>query len=309
MVRGLAWGGLWLWLAGCGPAVAKLQLDTPEVRVFSEQGVTVRVLAFDAQGQVIPNTAVRWQSSAPEVATIDERKPERQSDGTFAYRVQAGESGVAWLTARADHASVELRALVGLPKAVVVDPAAVKLSGPGQTQTLTVSVRDERGQPIPGVPVWFRLAAGDGMLGGSPVAAELVDGGIGLTAQALGRVGLMVLSGPTGPGDGGQEPAGTLRVMVPIEVARPPAPPPPPRPPAPAFTVAPATATLRVGQVLALQARLDSSPVRGKVRWKSLSPKLLSVNGKGKAKARRRGKVDVIATFGKSSARASLVIR
>jgi len=136
----------------------------------------------------------------------------------------------------------------------------------------------------------------------------LVDGGLEVTAKAMGHAGLMVLGGASGP-DAGQDPPGTLRMMVAVDVVPPPPPPAPLVAAAPELTLSPSGGTLKVGQSLTLQARLGAAPAKGKLTFKSLAPKLLSVTGKGKLKARKRGKADVLATLGKATARASFVIR
>ena len=307
---GLALG---LGLGACNPPVAKLQVDTTEVRIYGEGGFAIGTLALDARDRPLASTAVQWHSSAPQVASVDERPVERRSDGALVYRIEGGESGVAWLTAKAGTATADIHVVVGIPRAVEVEPPAVRLSGPGQSQRLQVQVRDDRSQPIPGAPVWIRLLEGDARPGAPAVVtvASVADGGFEVTAQALGHASLMVLSGSKGPGDGGADPAGTLRTLVGIDVAPAPAPPPPALPPAPVLTVVPASASLRVGQTVALQLRLGGEIVRGKVKWKSLSPKVVSVNARGKAKARRRGRAEVlaIALHGKATARATLLIR
>ncbi len=301
------------WLVGlalvaCGPRVGRLDVE-PELVVFDPAGTTLAVTVRDDRGNVLPNVAVRWHSSDARVAEVDETGAQRRADGAMVYRVQVGDSGLAWLTAKAGTQIADVRIRVAIPKSVEVTPLAVKLPGVGQSLRLQVLVRDEHAQALSGAPVWVRsLGAG----GAPPVfTAELTDGGVQVTALALGHGALMVYSGTAAPLDGGADPKGSFWTPVAVDVvpAAPLAPPPPARVPEASLVILPSALTLKVGRGAELKVRLGEGLPKGRVAWKSLAPKILSVSPKGKLKAKKRGRAEVTATVGRLIARALVTVK
>lgn len=301
-------------LVACQPSVAKLRLEASSDHLVSRQRdvAWLAVTALDGHGQVVRGARVHFESSDSSVLAIDERTAIRRPDGAVLVHPVVGQSGVATVSVHAGKVSAERQVEVSLPQSLSVNPSAVRLAAVGQTSALQIRVRDERGQVVKDPPVWFRLSGDPDARGlsGSVVVVEPTDGGCALRAVSPGKVGLLISSGPLGAPTVFQDPVGSFSVPVAIQVgAGTLAHPAPTAAATPQLVIAPVTGSLKVGQTLGLRATLGPGLAPTRTRWRSGSPKVLSVDSRGRVKARRRGTAEVVVTAGRLTAKITIQVR
>lgn len=134
-------------LGACGPSPTTITVDPPELRYLRTQGqnLPLKYTVLDADGRKMMDARLRWTSSAPEVASV-------QEDGTVVARksgktiigVQGGRAKAALPLDLTILASLEVRA----PGADFVEM--------GRTIKLRVVARNEVGHVIPDAMPTFR---------------------------------------------------------------------------------------------------------------------------------------------------------
>lgn len=135
-------------LGACRSAPATLSLEMPEKenRPLHATGETLvlRAVALDASGNPVENPKLRWVSSAPEVATVE--------DGV----VVARRSGKATIIAAASskvRATVDVQVSIPSQVDIRVDGADFLLAG--NSIAISAGVKNELGKPLVDVPpVW-----------------------------------------------------------------------------------------------------------------------------------------------------------
>lgn len=125
-------------LAACGPQAERLVLHGPPNGTLSSVGqtFTVEVEAFDKAGKPVKPPELRWASSDPGVASVE--------DGV----VVARRSGLVKLIAARGQLRAELPLQVAVATSVDFSPGGLELLAVGQTVNLTASVRNEKGKPL-----------------------------------------------------------------------------------------------------------------------------------------------------------------
>lgn len=121
---------------------------TPSSPRLEALGATLQMVAEvrDQNGAPVQGASITWRSSAPDVAEID-----AQGLAT------AVSSGTTTITATIGTASggTPLR-VEQTPATVSVSPASLVLEGPGDTATVSATVRDANGNVVPVAPVSWR---------------------------------------------------------------------------------------------------------------------------------------------------------
>lgn len=133
-------------LGACRSAPATLSLEMPENRPLHATGETLvlRAVALDASGNPVEKPKLRWVSSAPEVASVE--------DGV----VVARRSGKATIIAAASskvRATVDVQVSIPSLVDIRVDGADFLLAG--NSIAISAMVKNELGKPLVDVPpVW-----------------------------------------------------------------------------------------------------------------------------------------------------------
>ena len=169
---------------GTGPGFGVTSVEIiPSRLVFDAIGADslMRVLVVDDNGRELLGTQVRWTSTDPAVAAIDDLgRVTAVSAGTATVRATA--SGLGFIEASAS-AAVEV---------APVTTAMAVVSGEGQTGTvglllaipIAVKTTDRRGEPVVGQSISFTPTPGSGQA--SPPVVETDAQGIATTDWVLG---------------------------------------------------------------------------------------------------------------------------
>ena len=172
------------------PTVPSSIAVTPAATVLAAVGQTVRLTATvrDRNGNQIANPSVRWSSSDPTVATVDQ-----------SGLVAAVKGGACTITATAGDAAGQASISVEppIPASIVISPGASGLTAIGQTVQLTADVSDQYGAGISGAALAWST---------SDTSVATVDS-TGL-AVAVGK-GIAVITAKVGEAEG----RATLTVM------------------------------------------------------------------------------------------------
>jgi Bacterial Ig-like domain (group 2) len=210
----------------CAGLVAPTRVITAKPSTLTlDVGIEGQVSIDASSGCQTDNPDVRWASSDPRVATIDER-------GT----VSAVSAGSALLTATAfgdlATSSVAVTVRPRLPNRIEARRMTDSIQ-PGGTLTLSAVVRDQRGDPLANAPVRWRTL--------TPVLARISDAGE-VSAIAAGVATLEVATPRAASADSLRD---TVRVVIvappPVPVPPAPEPEPEPEPEPPAVPPAPPT--------------------------------------------------------------------
>ncbi|WP_233261501.1 Ig-like domain-containing protein [Vitiosangium sp. GDMCC 1.1324] len=129
-------------LGACRSAPATLSLEMPENRPLHAQGesMVLQAKALDAKGEPVENPKLRWVSSAPEVATVE--------DGVVVAR-RSGRATIAAASGKA-RASVEVQVSIPSQVDIRVDGADFLLAG--NSIAISATVKNELGKPLVDVP-------------------------------------------------------------------------------------------------------------------------------------------------------------
>jgi uncharacterized protein YjdB len=132
-------------LGACRAAPDSLTLTMPENRPLHAHGETmvVQAVALDAKGQPVEDAKLRWVSSAPDVATVD--------NGV----VVARKSGKATISAAAGKARASVDVQVSIPSLVDIRVDGADFLLAGNSIAISAVVKNELGKPLVDVPpVW-----------------------------------------------------------------------------------------------------------------------------------------------------------
>lgn len=131
-----------LLVLGACHAPETLTLSLPEDRPLHAAGetMTIQAVALDAKGQPVPNPKLRWVSSAPEVASVE--------DGV----VMARRSGKATIAAAAGKARASVEVQVSIPSLVDIRVDGADFLIAGNSIPISAVVRNELGKPLVDVP-------------------------------------------------------------------------------------------------------------------------------------------------------------
>ena len=172
------------------PAVPSSITVTPATTVLTALGQTVRLTAAvrDGNGNPIANPDVRWSSSDPAVATVDQ-----------SGLVTAVKRGTSTITAATGGVTGQASISVEPPSptSVVITPDAFNLTKIGQTVQLKAEVRDQQGAVIPGVAFSWSTSDASVVTVDSTGLAEAVGRGMAVISakagEAVGRATLTVM--------------------------------------------------------------------------------------------------------------------
>lgn len=130
----------------CRSAPATLSLVLPENRPLHAPGETMvlQAVALDAKGEPVENPKLRWVSSAPEVATVD--------NGV----VVARRSGKATIAAASGKARAEVEVQVSIPSLVDIRADGADFLLAGNSIAISAVVKNELGKPLLDVPPQWR---------------------------------------------------------------------------------------------------------------------------------------------------------
>jgi uncharacterized protein YjdB len=241
------------------PAAAQLPAALPPLTAL---GDTVRIAAavVFATGDTIPDVPLVWTSGTPAVATVSQAGlVTAHAEGQTEIRV----------THAGFSASVQLQ-VAALVTSVTVQPATQAITV-AQTLPVTAIARDRRGNSLARTFTWTS---------GNPAVASVVASG----PQSATVTG--VAPGSTTVTATTQGVSGSAGIVV------------NPKPVA-SVTVAPATASLHIGQSLQLTATLRDAagqPLSRPVSWSSTNPAIVSVNQSGLITAISPGSAIITAT-------------
>jgi uncharacterized protein YjdB len=132
-------------LGACRSAPATLTLTAEENRPLHAPGekLVVRAVVLDAKGQPVEDPELRWVSSAPDVASVE--------NGV----VVAKKSGKATIAAAAGKARASVEVLVSIPSLVDVRVDSPDFLLAGSSVAISAVVKNELGKPLTDVPpVW-----------------------------------------------------------------------------------------------------------------------------------------------------------
>ncbi len=132
-------------LGACRSAPESLTLTVPETRPLHAHGesVVVQAVALDGKGQPVENPKLRWVSSAPEVATVEEGV------------VVARRSGKATIAAAAGKARASVEVQVSIPSLVDIRVDGADFLLAGNSIAISAVVKNELGKALVDVPpVW-----------------------------------------------------------------------------------------------------------------------------------------------------------
>jgi uncharacterized protein YjdB len=132
-------------LGACRSAPESLTLTMPETRPLHAHGeqVVVKAVALDAKGQPVEDPKLRWVSSAPDVATVE--------NGV----VVARRSGKATIAAAAGKARATVEVQVSIPSLVDIRVDGADFLLAGNSIPISAVVKNELGKPLVDVPpVW-----------------------------------------------------------------------------------------------------------------------------------------------------------
>lgn len=263
------------------PAVGRLDVTPLSAALAPGERATFRVTVLDTSGQAIVGAAVRWESSAPSVATVT-------SDGV----AQAVAVGTAELTARSGSGSATVVVNVQRPSAtppVALPPAvatvelqpSVTALAVGETAQLQAVVRDQTGAPFTGRST--RWSTTD-----SAVARVTRDGMI--TAASVGKATIQLTV------DGKVGVASVTVTAAPVAT----------------LDVAPAQTTVAAGGTVQLRAtprdRQGASLADRSVSWQSSDAVVAGVSPQGLVIGRAAGTATITAASGAARATATVVV-
>jgi uncharacterized protein YjdB len=132
-------------LGACRSAPDSLTLAMPENRPLHAPGesMVLQAVALDSKGQPVVDAKLRWVSSAPEVATVE--------DGV----VVARRSGKATIAAAAGKARATVDVQVSIPSVVDIRVDGADFLLAGNSIAISAVVKNELGKPLVDVPpVW-----------------------------------------------------------------------------------------------------------------------------------------------------------
>lgn len=179
----LAGAGLALALAllsaGCGAKPSSIRVTPGKLTFYGiKKSQIVKVEVLDKKGRVLEGTPVSWESSKPNVATVE-------STGL----VRSAGAGSTVLTVKTEGASATLSAVVHDVAAVHVSPSRMTLAGAkGSTAPLWAEVLDSAGKPVDLKPEWTSSDAKVATVSPEGVVTGVSEGRVSVTA-ALGDVG------------------------------------------------------------------------------------------------------------------------
>lgn len=129
-------------LGACRSASETLTLSMPEDRPLHAHGesVVLQAVALDGNGEPVENPKLRWVSSAPEVATVE--------NGV----VVARRSGKAKISAAAGRARASVEVQVSIPSLVDIRVDGADFLLAGNSIAISAVVRNELGKPLVDVP-------------------------------------------------------------------------------------------------------------------------------------------------------------
>lgn len=247
----------------------------PGSRTLTAIGETLQLVARarDTAGESLPVSALTWQSLDPGVASVSEQGV-----------VTAVANGFARIIARsgslADTATITVQQV---PSSVSVAPSTLNLQL-GQSVAVSASVRDARGNSIPGATVAWTTA--------HPAIASVSPTGL-VTATAAGTTTLTATSG-------GRSASAQISVAstTPTPIA--------------AIAVAPASASVQIGRTVDLTAQaLDASnqPLTGRVlSWTSSNVSVATVDSNGRVSGVSAGTAIVSASAEGKSGSAQITV-
>ncbi len=133
-------------LGACGSAPATLTLVASgegPLHVHGEKR-TLQVTALDSKGRPVEDPELRWVSSAPEVAMVE--------NGV----VTARRSGKTTIAVASGRARASLEVLVSIPGQIDIRVDSPDFLLAGQSMAISAVVKDEQGKPLKDVPPTWR---------------------------------------------------------------------------------------------------------------------------------------------------------
>jgi uncharacterized protein YjdB len=268
---------LWFWLGlavfalGCKPTVKTVTVTPPMTKLDSQGATaTLSASAVDKDGKPVEGAVLTWASAQPGVATVEGGK------------VTALSSGLANITATAGDVTGSAQVRVSIPSKIDLKPPAVELTGVGIRAGVLVTVLDDLGATVLGLPLTWTSS--------DPMVVEIQDGQLMTTGPGAAKISI------TGGGMSAELP---VTVKLP-EVAT--------------LTVEPASVALassgETAALTALPVDAAGQPVLGvPLTWVSSSEKVATMGPKGMVTAVGKGTAKISVTTGKLKAEATVTVK
>lgn len=246
--------------------------------------VNLTAVARDASNRPLEGRTVKWISSAPQIASVDESG----SSVTVTGRAVGTATITATVEGRSGTATITVNAPPPAPVASVsVTPQTTTLVT-GNTATLTATPRDASGNALSGRTIaWASSAPGVATVSSSGVVTAVAAGTASITATSEGRTG-----------------SATVTVN---------APPPPPPAPVASVTVSPGSQTLTTGataQLTATTRDAQQNVLTGRtVTWTSSNQGVATVSQTGVVTAVSAGSATITATSEGRSGSATVTVQ
>jgi uncharacterized protein YjdB len=164
---------------GCGQKPASIRISPPKTTVYGlKKPGTVMVEVLDKKGRVINGVAVTWESSKPQVATVDK-------DG----RIQSVTPGRTVLKAKLGEISGSTSVEVFDTATITITPMRVALAGPkGSTLRIMSLVKDSKAHEVAVRPKWSSSDPRIATVNGDGVVTSIGEGRTVVNAT-IGEIG------------------------------------------------------------------------------------------------------------------------
>ncbi|HEV2750216.1 MAG TPA: Ig-like domain-containing protein, partial [Gemmatimonadales bacterium] len=252
--------------------VAQVSMAPSSATIVVGATVQLQTTLTDSGGNVLTGRTITWASNNGSVATVN---------GTGLVTAAGPGSATITATSEGQSASASI-AVSSVPVAsVTVSPATVSLQS-GQTAQLTATTRDANGNMLSGrVVTWSSSNTAVATVNGNGlVTAGATSGSATITATSEGQSGTATAS----------------VTFVPVA----------------SVTVAPASASLQVGQTTQLTATpkdANGNPLTGRVvTWSSNNTTVATVSGSGLVTAKAAGSATITATSEGQSGTSSITV-
>ncbi len=160
--------------AACSPKPTSIRLSARKLTIYGiKRGGVIKADVLDGKGIPIPGAIVKWDSSKPNVATVD--------GNGIAKAVAAGKSIV---TARHEELSATITVEVVDVASVAISPIRTTLTGlKGATTTFTAEAKDSADTVVDAKPAWTSTNPAVATIDASGVATAVSEGRTGIAAS------------------------------------------------------------------------------------------------------------------------------
>jgi len=164
--------------------IAALAISPNSSTITAGGSVQLSARATDASGNTLTGRSVAWQSSNNSVATI--------TTGGLVSGIHVGSATITG-TAEGKSATASITVRAGAVNSVAITPGSIGLAA-GNTQQLTVTIKDASGNVLTGLPVTWSSSNGSvGTVSSSGLVSASHAGSATITASSSGKSGTATL--------------------------------------------------------------------------------------------------------------------